>query len=118
VGEDDQLELKSEVSGGITVYRIAGKLDALSESDLGTAINSTIAQGNTKVIFDLSGVTYVSSAGLRRILSAAKQAAAAKGGVAVFGLQPAVNKVFELSGLQGIIPIVSDEAQARSRLGA
>jgi hypothetical protein len=54
---------------------------------------------------------------LRVILKTAKQAAAAKGGLAIFGLQSAVNEVFEISGLQKFIPITSDETEARSRLG-
>jgi len=63
-------------------------------------------------------VTYISSAGLRVIVLSAKQAKAANGGFAVFGLQPAVSEVFEVAGFRTIIPIVSSEADARSTFGA
>ena len=64
----------------------------------------------------MRGVTYVSSAGLRVMVQAAKQAKASKGGVAIFGLQPLFKEVFDASGLGTIIPIASDETEARSRL--
>jgi anti-anti-sigma regulatory factor len=47
----------------------------------------------------------------------AKQATAAKGGLAIFGLQSAINEVFDISGLQKFIPIASNETDARSKLG-
>jgi anti-anti-sigma factor len=68
------------------------------------------------VILDMRDCTYISSAGLRFVLTVAKQAASARGGLAIFGLQPAVNEVFESSGFQNILSIVPDEAQARASL--
>jgi anti-anti-sigma regulatory factor len=50
-------------------------------------------------------------------VQAAKRAKAAKGGIAIFGLRPLVQEVFDLSGLGTVIPIASDEAEARAKLG-
>jgi len=111
------LEVRTEVAEGVAVYRIVGRLDALTSPNLESAAGSAISGGNPRIIFDMSEVTFISSAGLRVILKTAKHAATAKGGLAIFGLQSAVNEVFEISGLQKFIPITSDEAQARSRLG-
>jgi hypothetical protein len=47
----------------------------------------------------------------------AKQAKAANGGLSMFGLRPAVDEVFAMSGFHEIIPIAADETQARARLG-
>jgi anti-sigma B factor antagonist len=62
-------------------------------------------------------VTFISSAGLRVVVMTAKRATAARGGLSIFGVQSAVNEVFEISGLQKFITIASDEAEARSKLG-
>jgi anti-sigma B factor antagonist len=62
-------------------------------------------------------VTYVSSTGLRVFVQAAKPTKASEGDVAVFRLQTLVKKVFDVSGLGKIIPIASDEIEARSKLG-
>jgi anti-sigma B factor antagonist len=112
------LDVRTELRDGVVVYRIAGRLDALTSTNLESAVGSAFSGGNPRVIFDMSEVTFVSSAGLRVILKRAKQAVAAKGSLALFGLQSAVNEVFEISGLHKFIPITSDETDARSKLGA
>jgi len=43
--------------------------------------------GNPRIIFDMREVTLITSAGLRAVLVTAKQAAAANGGLAIFGVQ-------------------------------
>jgi len=112
------LEVRTEAADGVAVCRVVGRLDALTSPDFESAVGSAFSAGNPRIIFDMGEVTFVSSAGLRVILKTAKQAAAAKGGLAIFGLQSAVNEVFEVSGLQKFIPIVADETEARSKLGA
>jgi anti-anti-sigma factor len=113
-----ELEVRSEVAGGVGVYRIIGRMDALTSRDLESVVGSAIRDGTSRIIFDMSGVDFISSAGLRVILMTAKNAAAANGGLAIFGVQPGVNEVFEISGVKTIIPIASDEAEARGKLGA
>ena len=111
------MEIRNEVANGTAVYRIAGRIDALASPNLETAVRSTIGSGAPWIIYDLRDVPYLSSAGLRGILLVAKQATAAGGGLAVFGLQSAVDEVFEASGFHSIIMVAPDEAQARSKLG-
>ena len=112
------MEVRTELAGGVAVYRIIGRLDALTSPNLESAVGSAFSAGNPRIIFDMGDVDFVSSAGLRVILKTAKQAATAKGGLAIFGLQSAVKEVFEISGLPKFIPIASDETDARSKLGA
>jgi anti-anti-sigma factor len=111
------LQVRAEMAGGVAVYRIVGRLDALTSPNLESAVGSAVSGRNPRIFFDMEEVTFISSAGIRVVLKTAKQAAAANGGLAIFGLQSAVNEVFEISGLQKFIPITSDEREARSRLG-
>ena len=110
------MEVRTEVTDGMAVFRIVGRLDASAGPNLESAVASALGGGNPRILFDMGDVTFVSSAGLRVILMTAKQAMAAKGGLAIFGLRSAVNEVFEISGLHKFIPIASDETEARSRL--
>ena len=80
-------------------------------------MNTAIDGGSQRVIFDMRQVSYVSSAGLRAILIAAKKAKSAGGGVAVFGLQAGVEEIFATSGFDKIVPIAASDAQAREKLG-
>jgi anti-anti-sigma factor len=108
-----QVEVKRDTAHGTVVYRISGELNASTGPNLESAL--AIKEGSSRVILDMRRVTYVSSAGLRVIIQAAKQAKNSFGGVAIFGLQPLVMEVFDACGLGTIIPIASDETEARSR---
>jgi len=118
--EGFELEVRSEVVDGVAMFRIAGKFDAqaLTSQVLQSGVGSAIGAGTPRIIFDMREVSLITSAGLRVVVMTAKQAAAAKGGLSIFGAQSAVNEVFEISGLAKIIPIASDETEARSKLGA
>ena len=110
------MEVRTEVTDGMAVCRIVGRLDASTAPNLESAVASALGGGNPRILFDMSEVTFISSAGLRVILMTAKQAAAAKGGLAIFGIRSAVNDVFEISGVHKFIPIASDETKGRSKL--
>ena len=64
------------------------------------------------VIIDGAGLEYVSSAGLRAFLLAARSAQRSGIAFALCALQPAVREVFELSGFSRIIPVHADRASA------
>jgi anti-anti-sigma factor len=115
-GGGPKVEVRRETAHGTVVYRISGELNALTGPNLESAI--TIDEGSPRVILDMREVSYISSAGLRVIVQAAKRAKASKGGIAIFGLQTLVKEVFDVSGLGTIIPIASDETEAQSKLGA
>ena len=67
---------------------------------------------------DFSALTYVSSAGLRVILMAAKRVKQSQGKLVLFGLSPQVREVFEISGFLKILDVVDDRAAALVRLKA
>jgi anti-anti-sigma factor len=55
------------------------------------------AQDGGAVVLDLSGLEYVSSAGLRCFMLASRQAKAQRGRIAVAAMQPMVSEIFEIS---------------------
>lgn len=58
---------------------------------------SACAEAGTPLIVDFSGVSYISSVGLRVLMLAQRQAEAQKGRLGVAALTPVVNEVFEIS---------------------
>jgi anti-anti-sigma factor len=97
------LEVRSGVADGVAVYRIIGRIDALTGHDLESAVGSAAGGGTSRIVFDSNEVDFISSAGLQVILVTAKRAAAAKGGLSIFGIQSAVIEVFEISGVRTIL---------------
>jgi anti-anti-sigma factor len=73
-----------------------------------------------QVILDLSGLEYISSAGLRVLMLAAKQCKAQKGTLLVTGLSPLVREIFEISKFTLVFTITPSlrEALAKASPGA
>jgi anti-anti-sigma factor len=97
-------------SGAITVAVLEGRLDTATAAGAEQTLLALLAGGG--VIADLSAVNYVSSAGLRVLLKAAKQAKSARVSFAICGTQQAVREVFEMSGFDKIIPAFDTRAAA------
>ncbi len=104
--------------GDVEIFRITGRLDSTSSPAFEAQILPSVRPGANRIVFDFTGVDYVSSAGLRVVLLAAKQTRATQGGFAIFGMSQPVFHVFKMSGFARIIPLFDDEAQAVSAAGA
>ena len=78
---------------------LSGRLDGLSSPELEQQVTGLTASGVRTLVFDLSGLDYVSSAGLRVFIIAAKKLKAAGGTAQFTSLTPAVHDVFHVSGL-------------------
>ena len=111
------MEIGSKSDGDLVLLQVAGSIDASTSPQVEHAVTVAIGRGGRRLIFDMRDVNYISSAGLRAILMAAKQAKSASGAVAVFGLQPEVAEVFTVSGFGKIVPVAGSEAEARNQLG-
>ena len=99
------MEIKEKQVEGVTVLSLNGSIDAITAPEITEFIQAQIAKGNTKLVADLSGVDYTSSAGLRVLLGAIKDTRARSGDLRLAGIQPDVQKVLNLSGFTNILKI-------------
>lgn len=88
----------SRLSSSATLS-LTGRLDGLSSPELEQQVCALIASGVRTLTFDLSALDYVSSAGLRVFIIAAKKLKASGGAAHFISLTPAVRDVFHISGL-------------------
>ena len=90
--------------------RIDGTNAAAAESD----VKTLLSEAGPNLVFDLTSVDYLSSAGLRVVLVAAKTSRAGGGKTVLAGARPAVQEILKMSGFDRIVesaPTVQ-EAQA------
>ena len=86
-----------------TVIEIVGRLDTITAPVLDKTINEDI--GDTKnLVLDVKGMEYISSAGLRVLLSAQKKMQKI-GSMKVTGVRAEVMDVFEMTGFADILVI-------------
>ena len=100
----EMIQVTQENRSGWTVVSVSGRADASAADDLETALCSAI-EGNSKIAADFAGVTYISSAGLRSVVQAARAAQVHKAEFVVCAASPMVLKVFNMSGMQNIVRI-------------
>lgn len=103
---------------GVTVVSIEGSVDGLTAGDLLTSLRSEIASGNTRLVVDLGGVTYTSSAGLRALLETVKETRQRKGDLRLAAVRAEVLRVLELSGFTGILKVFPDSDAAVASFAA
>ncbi len=108
------MELNHELAQEALILKPAGRLDSNTAQAFEKALLEQL-QAHPRVVLDLSGLDYVSSAGLRVLLIAAKQVKQSAGKLALCALQPAIHQVFEMSGFLTILTVCDarDEALAR-----
>jgi anti-sigma B factor antagonist len=89
---------------GNTTVKLTGRLDTMTSSKLEEKLDDIL--GNTvSLTFDFADLEYISSAGLRIILTAQKMLTKKGGSVEVINCQPDVKEVFSITGFSEIIPI-------------
>ena len=86
-----------------TIIEIVGRLDTITAPALDKTINEDIGDAKNLVL-DLKGMEYISSAGLRVLLSAQKKMQKI-GSMKVTGVCAEVMEVFEMTGFADILVI-------------
>jgi stage II sporulation protein AA (anti-sigma F factor antagonist) len=99
------MQVKEEREGDALILCLQGRLDSANAKALEAALLAPVQAGEKLVVLDLSTLDYISSAGLRVVLIAAKQQKAKQGRFALCGLRDEIREVFEISGFAKILDI-------------
>ena len=108
------MQIIDSEKNGITILSVSGRMDATNVNEFDTACHAKLENSVSRMIIDLKDLEYISSAGLRGILSLEKSVRAGKKKIAYCAMQPMVADVFKISGFNSILAIYSslDEALA------
>ncbi len=95
------MDIEKKNEGTKLTVAVTGHIDTVTAPQLEAELALDAVD---ELVLDLSGVTYVSSAGLRVFLSAYKTMAK-KRGMTIVGAQPAVLEVFRITGFASIFKL-------------
>jgi anti-anti-sigma factor len=110
------MEIGEERSEGTLVMAPVGRLDSVTSNELEKRLVARIDAGDRRLVFDMAGVEYISSAGLRVLLMAAKRLKDPAGGLVLCGLGPSVRTVLELAGFLPLFVVVPARQEALAHL--
>ena len=111
------MDLAPKRIAGTTVLSPSGRIDHATAEAFKAALAPHVARcaaGGDRLVLDFGAVEYISSAGLRVLMLAAKQAKAQEGTLRVAALQPIVREIFEISRFTLVLNVFAsvDEAVA------
>ena len=98
------IQLSQQQRTGWLVVSVTGRADAEAADELQNGLTNAL-ELSAKVAADFSALDYISSAGLRAVLQAARAAQNRNAEFAVCGLSAPVRKVFDMSGLHHVLEI-------------
>ena len=97
------MDISKKIDGSRMTMVVAGRVDTTTSPELAAALR---LDGITDLTLDISGVSYMSSAGLRCLLMAQKGMIAAGGQMRIAGAQPVVKEVLDITGFSDIFTLV------------
>ena len=97
------MTIDKNLSGSALTISLTGRLDTATAPQLESELKRSVA-GVTELCFDFSGLEYISSAGLRVLLSAQK-VMNRQGSMVIRNVNDVVSEVFEVTGFADILTI-------------
>jgi len=106
------MEIKETRKDAIAIMEVSGRLDAGTSPVLEQKFLSVLDRGDKDIVIDFSDLQYISSAGLRILLMAAKRTSANGGRLALCAMKDNIRNVFEISGFTAIFQIHVTQEEA------
>ena len=106
------LKFEVEKVDNKVIGRLEGRLDAASSYALQQKLDKLIEEKNLDILLDFTRVDYLSSAGMRLLLSTTKKLKTEKGCLVIFALTEDVNEIIKFAGFHKILNICSNEQEA------
>jgi anti-sigma B factor antagonist len=106
------MEIKQEKKGDVIVLNVSGRLDATTAPDLESELVPLIEKNGKKIVINVDGLEYISSAGLRIMLLGMKMIKKVEGQMMLCEMKDHIREIFEIAGFLPIFTIVDTEEDA------
>lgn len=110
------MEIETRDSGNIKIVEMSGNLDTNSANQADDRLKELVDAGATNIILNVGGLGFISSSGLRVLLTTAQRLSKANGQLVLTNLNKTVKEVFSISGFDTILTVCETEEQALQML--
>lgn len=97
---------------------LEGRLDSVTVGQIERRFTATLAESDRHIVLDLRQLDFLSSLGIRLLLSVARVVTRRGGQMVAFGAQPMVAEVLTAMAIDEVLPILATEQEALVRLAA
>lgn len=107
------MEVLTEQFKHCDLLKVVGRIDSATSPKLSEALDAVIADGRYKIVVDMTGLEYMSSAGFRALIAAQRNCKRySRGEVALAGVPANIQSALELAGFTALFKIYSDSITA------
>jgi anti-sigma B factor antagonist len=106
------MKLKTHLEQDSCIIELTGYLDASSSILFDQAVREAVEIGPRKLLIDFGQLDYISSAGLGVIISYIQDLNQQNIMLVLFNMPPKIRNVFDMLGLDSLVPIVTCKADA------
>jgi anti-anti-sigma factor len=103
----------AELASRLMKVTFVGRLDTPGVDRIETRFLAALVPSANSAIIDMSQVDFISSMGIRMLLSAARSLKMRRAGLSLFGVQDQVNQILEQVSISQLIPVCKSEAEAQ-----
>jgi stage II sporulation protein AA (anti-sigma F factor antagonist) len=112
------MEVKINIRNGVLIAKLSGELDHHNAEDVRLAIDTAFERSNVRhILFDFSDVSFMDSSGIGVIIGRYKNAKKRGGQTGVAGMNNAMQRIFDISGLAKIVTRFNVPDEAEKALG-
>lgn len=94
-----------EQQSDVLIGKMTGRLDSVSANETSEALSSQVNSGAYRIVLDMANVDYLSSAGIRVLLTLKKMIVKLNGDVKLAGVQPYPLSILKISGFLTIFSV-------------
>jgi anti-sigma B factor antagonist len=112
----DSISISLSESGperAVSEVRVDGVIDTLTAGELEEVIDSLLKRGRVRIVLDLAGVDYISSAGWGIFISHIKEVRGRGGDIKLAGMIPNVREIYELLEFDNVLHAYGNVDDAR-----
>jgi stage II sporulation protein AA (anti-sigma F factor antagonist) len=109
------MTISFESVGNVQVVALQGQINSTNAASIEAEILALITPEQKNLLLDFSALDYISSAGLRLVLVAAKRLKQDAGQLVLCGMQSHISEVFDISGFLAILNVTDTRSNALAR---
>lgn len=106
------MDLREAKKGDLTLLYVSGEIDIITSPTVRKLCDKLIKDGVKKIILNLEKVTYIDSSGLATLVEMLQRLRGSGGKIKLTNLSTKVRSLFEITKLEKLFEIFSEEQEA------
>jgi anti-sigma B factor antagonist len=109
-----KLSIETDNTQSVSVMKVTGRVDSETAPELDNALSKLLNENKNKIVLNLQGVDYLSSAGLRAMVKALKGAQKSGGDVHLASVSEPIEGILRTVGMMQMFKMYSTNEEAAS----